>query len=73
MNFFEANSVTVLTWPALSPDLVLAVYKDVKAFSTIEDLKCAIKRYWDSISTDVIISTKEFWRYIDVRGHFSHK
>ncbi len=62
--FFMENVVSVLDWPACSPDLnpienlwnilVRAVYRDFRQFDTLEDLKEAIKNAWDNIDTSVL-------------------
>lgn len=62
--FFEDKDITVLLWPANSPDLniieniwgiiVQNIYKEIKSFSTINELKNAILKSWELITMDTV-------------------
>ncbi|PIC13704.1 hypothetical protein B9Z55_027567 [Caenorhabditis nigoni] len=60
-NWFAAKGIKVLDWPACSPDLnpienlwgslVRRVYKNGKQYGSIQELKDALQKEWDAIST----------------------
>ncbi|CAD6193399.1 unnamed protein product [Caenorhabditis auriculariae] len=59
--WFAANNVVLLDWPAFSPDLnpvenlwsvlVRRVYANAKQYTTVNDLKRAIRAEWDACRT----------------------
>jgi len=63
-DWFESNSVSVLSWPAKFPDLniienvwgamVRLVYKDGRHFENLEELVEAVASAWESIELDYI-------------------
>lgn len=64
MQWFRQNQVTVMDWPALSPDLnpmenlwgILArdVYANGRQFATVQDLKLQIERSWFSLKPEFL-------------------
>ncbi len=64
MNWFENRHITLLEWPALSPDLnpvenlwakmVREVYRDGRQYDNTIQLKEAIQQAWDTIDEDYI-------------------
>lgn len=62
--FFLDNAITLLDWPACSPDLnpienlwgiiVRDIYRHNKQYETVRDLKIAILKTWQSIKKDCL-------------------
>ena len=62
--WFEEQNVTVMDWPACSPDanpmeniwgiLVRDIYGQDRTFSNVGDLKDAILRAWDSLDVNIL-------------------
>ena len=62
--WLEDHNITTLDWVARSPDLNITenlfgvicrqVYKDYRQFSTIEELRDAIREAWQSIDQNLI-------------------
>uniref|UniRef100_A0A8R1EDZ0 DDE_3 domain-containing protein n=2 Tax=Caenorhabditis japonica TaxID=281687 RepID=A0A8R1EDZ0_CAEJA len=66
MNWFSAKKITVLNWPANSPDLnpienvwgllARAVYRHGKQFQTVGELKDAVTEEWDKLQPSYLES-----------------
>lgn len=64
LNWFASNNVSLLEWPARSPDLnpmenlwgimVRRIYENNRQFQSIEDLKAAILNAWNQIEINTI-------------------
>lgn len=63
-DWFERNRVTVMEWPARSPDLnpmenlwgilVRRIYANNRQYQTVDELKEAILEAWNSIEPDIL-------------------
>lgn len=63
-SYFNENNISVLPWPARSPDLniiencwaqlVRGVYENGKQYQHVQELKSAIVREWDVLSQNYI-------------------
>ena len=63
-SYFNENNISILPWPARSPDLniiencwaelVYGVYADGKQYQHVQELKNAIVREWDTLSQNYI-------------------
>lgn len=72
--FFEAHNVTVLKWPACSPDLnpveniwgwlVQQVYRDNTQYSSLGELRTAIEVAWAQITPDFL---RNYWTSMNNR------
>lgn len=64
MSWFDSKHVTVLDWPACSPDLnpmeniwgtlVRRVYAENKQYDNVTELKSAILKEWENLEIDLI-------------------
>lgn len=64
--WLEANHVTTMTWPAMSPDLnpiehlwgilTQAVYANGRQFGSKEELKTAILKAWENLDPQVLLN-----------------